>query len=116
MSEPTPTDELTAVELLHAATGWINTHWDDNQTPNRQYAIGIAKMLMGSIQRIDSLERTLAAQRAALLYCYGQLQPLVSFRKWLAQFGQEKPAEDPRERYEIPAFLRKKKPDAEAPG
>lgn len=88
MSEPTPTDELTAVELLHAATGWINTPWDDTEIPNRQYAIGIAKMLMGSIQRIDSLERTLAAQRTALQWCYEKLQPMQPFEDWVKEIGK----------------------------
>ena len=34
------------------------------------------------------LERTLAAQRAALLYCYEKLQPMQPFEEWVKEIGK----------------------------
>jgi len=39
-------------------------------------------------KRIVELERTLAAQRTALLYCYEKLQPMQPFDEWVREIGK----------------------------
>jgi len=45
-------------------------------------------LLMNAARMLDSHQRTLAAQRTALLYCYEKLQPMQPFEEWVREIGK----------------------------
>ena len=70
MSEPTPTDRITA---YLSGGGLFNLEYSNHDA--------VRDLL------IDCRD-TLAAQRTALLYCYEILQPMQPFEEWVKEIGK----------------------------
>jgi len=45
-------------------------------------------LLMNAARMLENQQRTLAAQRTALLYCYEKLQPMQPFEEWVKEIGK----------------------------
>lgn len=74
MSEPTPrTDEIEVAA------------YEDSEYGRR--IVDVADYV-AMTELSQQFERTLAAQRTALLYCYEKLQPLVPFDDWIKEIGK----------------------------
>jgi len=74
VSEPTPrTDEIEVAA------------YEDSEYGRR--IVDVADYV-AMTELSQQFERTLAAQRTALLYCYEKLQPLVPFDDWIKEIGK----------------------------
>ena len=74
MSEPTPrTDEIEV------------TAYEDSEYGRR--IVDVADYV-AMTELSQQFERTLSAQRTALLYCYEKLQPMQPFEEWVREIGK----------------------------
>ena len=115
MSEPTPTVDMTE-GIERRKTEWrrldeaINAYMEEYEygetgySPSKMELALIRDCLQGLIADEDfmraiaqvypvrarhaAIQRTLAAQRTALLYYYEKLQPMQPFEEWVREIGK----------------------------